>query len=132
MKKYLNSPEEVIKALNGKNKIFEKGSDSYYQMINGIVCRFYCNTGDITINPSICIEKNKDEYYIKEPEPIKFEVNKPYKAKCGQKVFISFKLENNKSYGIVSSKGFYCVDYNGKSLLGEDKWDIISYWEEEK
>lgn len=97
MKRYLQSVEEVVKALKEGKKIFEKDGDLYYQMKDGFICCFYCNTQDITINCGIVLEKDEDKYYTEEPEQLKFEVNKLYKTRSGHKAFLDFKATDGMS-----------------------------------
>lgn len=135
MKKYLNSVEEVVKALKEGKEVFasEPITDRAYKFYfkDGFLMGEEKNCADIHINTHlIFIQSSK--YYTEEPEPLKFEVNRAYKVECGKKVFIESDFKEDKRYRVFFENGFYFIDYNGKNCNGNTKWDIYGYWEEEK
>ena len=111
MKKYLNSPEEVIKALK-EGSIFESFSSGNTEkikeikLINGII---YTNE-----EVGYCINiLSACKYYTEEPEPLKFEVNRAYKTKNGFKAFIFIKTDRGSK--ILSEDAIYEIDAAGLS-----------------
>jgi len=143
MKRYLQSVEEVVKALEEGKKILDIANmDCYYKVIAGKYC--YCDLkfNTTVINISIVFEDNSKRYYTEEPEQLKFEVNRAYKTREGLKVFLFEKRENKnneivycfvgvdmnyKIYDFTTGKnGKYCIDNRDSSF------DIVGYWEEEK
>jgi len=131
MKKYLNSVEEVVKALKEKRKVIketESGFIDTYEIINGFIC---CNGN---INVQIGFQSNR--IYTEEPEPLKFEVNRAYKNREGKKVFL-FKLAENQDYKyyFIGAYGLNFMTYSdGKngSPFETHYNDIVGYWDEEK
>lgn len=129
MKKYLNTPEEVIKALKKGNEV---KSDGYsYKMIDGVIC--YFGAGGWTVGMHI----NEDETpYIEEVEPLKFEVGKFYKSRNGNKLLCGFigneilcypiKLVSqvNGNEVLVTFEG----KYNKTNQISQN--DIIGEWED--
>lgn len=78
MKKYLNSVEEVIKALKEGKKIYDIECECYYYMEYNIIYGYYLKSKNIIMNDSIVfnnLEENP-KFYTEEPEPLKFEVNR--------------------------------------------------------
>jgi hypothetical protein len=133
MKKHLNSVEEVIKELKDEGKIFDgENSDKCYKMVNGIICTIYTN-GDINFNTSIFITKDKNRYYTEEQEPLKFEVNKPYKTRENLKVFLNEINEKNGHMHFINADDSYWTNEKGKYDNNEiTKADIIGVWVEQK
>ena len=75
MKRYLNSVEEVLKAL--KDDIIHDSNDgSFYKIVDGNICHFF-KSGLQIINSGISIRETEiNKYYTEESEPLKFEVNR--------------------------------------------------------
>lgn len=137
MKKYLNSVEEVVKALNEGIKIYPTGYEEqgyFIQKVDGIVCGFN-EGGQRLINVELTF--SKDFFYTEEPEPLKFEVNRAYKTRNGEKVFL-FKIKSDDMpFLFIGEHGSSFWSYqNGKCVrdIGEEENDndIVGYWEEEK
>lgn len=136
MKKYLNSVEEVVKALKEGVKVRDEECNSYFQIVNGFIAEF--TKGDnniINVNSSIYFIEGKDRFYTEEPEPLKFEVNKLYKTSKNKKAFL-YKIVKDADfmYYFSSEDGCFTTDENGVfynfGLPTDNK--IIGYWEEEK
>lgn len=130
-KKYLKTPEEVIKALK-EGKEVKSDFSGYYKMIEGTFCHFF-KKNIWTINQCICSTENP---YIEEAEPLKFEIGNFYKNRGGNKVLLAYKGKNS-SYPLcfVDQKtgDIYKLTEKGKELLDEDYvsvLDIIGEWEE--
>ena len=130
MKKYLNSVEEVVKALEEGKKILDIANmDCYYKVIAGKYC--YCDLkfNTTVINISIVFEDNSKRYYTEEPEQLKFEVNRAYKNLNDSKVFLNkFTAQGMQFVGL---NGQYTTDVDGFIHNGSG-FNIVGYWEEEK
>ena len=135
MKKYLNSVEDVVKALKEGGKVWDEECNSYCQIVNGFITEF--SKGDntiITVNSSIYFMEGKDRFYTEEPEQLKFEVNRAYKTRSGHKAFLDFKTINSLSFLCSESSSIVFVTTLGGKIRNNDDCllDIIAYWEEEK
>jgi len=86
MKKQLNTMEEVIKALKEGKEVIDNDNIKY-KMIGGIIC------GNSNINVSILYVDYK-KYFIEVEEPIKFEINRAYKTRSGEKVYLCEMTDN--------------------------------------
>ena len=129
MKRYLQSVEEVVKTLEERKSLKDEQYGNTYKLVDSLIyC--YSQSGSIYINDVIAFDKNN--VYTEEPEQLKFEINRAYKVECGKKVFIESDFKDDKNYRVFFENGFYFIDYNGKNCLGNTKWNIVGYWEEEK
>ena len=114
-KKYLNTPEEVIKALKDGKTVKNTGGDAYC-LKDGFVLGKYAS-GRWVVNDDIYSSASK--HYIEEQEPLKLEVGKFYKTRNGRKAWVaSFSkwarypynvavLGNTSFYSVLES-GYYC------------------------
>lgn len=130
MKKYLNTPEEVIKALK-EGKEIQTGGTYHYKMIDGVICSLF-DKGWV-IGSAI---DDDEEPYIEEAEPLKFEIGKFYKNRKGEKWLCAFigneellypiKLisQTNGSQMLLTFEGRFCVTEEISPN------DIIGEWEE--
>lgn len=130
MKKYLNTPEEVIKALKDGKEV--KGDDGYCcKMIDGVICVFV--GGGWVVGAGL---DDEDKPYIEEAEPLKFEVGKFYKNRQGRKLiccFVSEGQNDNQAVRLVdmSDGDFVTTSLTGQYLSNEQSgYDIIGEWEE--
>ena len=136
MKRYLNSVEEVLKAL--KDDIIHDSNDgSFYKIVDGNICHFF-KSGLQIINSGISIRETEiNKYYTEESEPLKFEVNRAYKTRNGKKVYL-FKIFKNNEYELYFVGGdglnFWTFKNGMFSAIPmiKSENDIIGYWEEEK
>lgn len=128
MKKYLETPEEVIDALHeGKTIVADSGEK--IRLYKGILIGKLNKTRYI-INTCITSE---DDPYFEEPKPLKIEVGKFYKTRAGDKArcfYIGrgaahFTLDGMEFRLMVSSETG-CVWGNKR----EHKEDIIGPWED--
>ena len=127
MKKYLNTPEEVIKALQAGKEV--KSDAGYrYKMIDGVICSLF-DKGWV-IGPSF---DDEEKPYIEEAEPLKFEVGKFYKMRNGEKALLVFveKKGNGYWYKFVGQKDgdSFWTNKNGLNVSRE-AWSIIGEWED--
>lgn len=130
MKKYLNTPEEVIKALKDGKEV--KGDDGYCcKMIDGVICIFV--GGGWVVGAGLDDEENP---YIEEAEPLKLEVGKYYKNRKGRKFICCFVGEGRDDNSAVmftdiSNGHLVTTSLIGRYLTNEQSdYDIIGEWEE--
>lgn len=132
MKRYLNSVEEVLKALK-EGKQVECDNDSCFELVDGWIVETR-GDGTKTINSAIFFEVDGYKVYTEEPEPLEFIVNRVYKTRCGHKAFLNSKTANGMIFlceGVIGNK--LTINSNGKySNNADNLLDIIGYWEEEK
>ena len=130
MKKYLKTPEEVIKALKDGKEV-KSDFSGYYKMIGGTVCHFFKNIW--IINQGICSTENP---YIEEAKPLKLEVGKFYKNRAGRKHICCFiEKDQDDVYAIkfvdLESGDIIITEPTGRYLTTkETEDDIIGEWED--
>lgn len=130
MKKYLNSVEEVIKALKEGKKISIKNANCQYIMENGLICRLYSD-GQKVINAEMHLT-SENKFYTEEPEPLKFEVNRAYKNRAGTKMFLDKIGKEGHLYFICVDDNYWTQRNGQYRAKQESQNDIVGYWEEEK
>ena len=126
MKKFLNTPEEVIKALKEGKKV--QTDCYYYKMIDGVICHF----GDRSWAVGINIDK-EESTYIEEVEPLKIEVGKFYRTKGNKKAYVYFDYGNRLFRAVCDDyTNSYCIDNKGEYINYPkvDKLNLVSPWEE--
>ena len=128
MKKYLNSVEEVVKALKAGIKVYCTDG-GIYQIVDGFIIE-YRSCGTKLVNSAIEWVEHGFNYYTEEPEPLKFEVNRVYKNRENNKVFLDY-FEKNEIF-FTNYKIGYITDLEGVAINGNKNLDIVGYWEEEK
>lgn len=130
MKKvYLNTPEEVIKALKEGKEVLGGETGLKYTLMDGFIIGKLGN--DFSVGTNII---HKEKPFILEEEPLKIEVGKFYKTRNGKKARCFFKYTN----GIFKFTIDFCCDTfemreNGKccgSLGTEFPLDIIGPWDD--
>lgn len=135
-KRYLETPEAVIKALQDKKEVFDF-LDNNYKLVNGIII-YRTQKGGWGINAHI---GHADKLYVDEPEPFKLEVGKFYKTRRGDKVIVLYINDKNDagncpifvavvgkascSY-FVSKTGSYYYYSSDRDTV----WDIVAPWED--
>ena len=82
-KRYLNTLEEVIKALKEGKIIKTTKTKRALKMVDGVIVQLEENGFVLSIGSGLIME---DKPYIEEPEPLKLEVGKFYKTRRGDKV----------------------------------------------
>ena len=128
MKKYLNTPEEVIKALK-EGKEVKSNFDYCYKMIDGVICVF-CGGGWV-FGTHI---DNEEKPYIEEVEPLKIEVGKFYRTKGNKKAYVYFAHGNGLFRAVSEDCTYsYCIDDKGEytNYPKVDKLNLVSLWEEQ-
>ena len=127
MKVYLNTPEEVIKALKeGKEILGESGLK--YTLMDGFIIGKIGN--DFSVGTNII---HKEKPFILEEEPLKIEVSKWYETRGNQKArcfliadnICHFTIDNYGSF-ITNTYGYYLGDKTSLRL------NIIGPWKEDK
>ncbi len=132
MKKYLKTPEEVIKAFKDGKEV-KNTLNWTYKFVDGFIVLFSSKEDNHwTINSSI---GDTEKPYIEEAEPLKFEVGKFYKMRNGEKALLVFVGEkrNGYWYKFVNQKDgdSFWTNENGLNVSVEARpWSIIGEWEE--
>ena len=125
MKRYLKTPEEVIKALKEGKEIRDKYG-SICKLVDGIIISKLNNFFEIG-KPIRSVNKP----YILEEEPLKIEVGKFYETRDHQKARCFCKGENFAFLSIDNDITPISVFLNGHIYKdSEEPLDIIGPWEE--
>lgn len=129
MKKYLNTPEEVIKALKeGKEVRLEEGGAGVVKLIDGLCVKQWQD--QFNINYTINL---RDKPFIEEVEPLKIEVGKFYRTKGNKKAYVYFDYGNRLFRAVCDDyTNSYCIDNKGEYINYPkvDKLNLVSLWEE--
>lgn len=134
MRKYLNTAEDVIKALrDGKEVKLEDGGEGRISIIDNFVVK---NTNNgYHINYTI---NQRDKPYIEEEDKLKLEVGKCYKTRDGSKAhcffadkclsFFRFTIDGLMDVVETNKDGEQIIPgrFDGEML----STDIVGYWEE--
>lgn len=127
MKKYLKTPEEVVKALKAGKTVYSDCGE--YRMIDGLIV-FKSKIEDLyTINENLLLQEN---LYIEEPEPFKIEVGKFYKRRDGKKARC-FCIDAHVPYFVVDGESSAFSTYMAGNVFPSKtpcEYDIIGPWEE--
>ena len=133
MKRYLKTPEAVIKALK-EGKVV-KSKNVKYRLIDGIICSFHEEYGRKmwTVCNSI---SEYEKVYIDEPEPLKIEVGKFYKTRDGRKAFVCANTYTGLCWVVIidsSADRTFCCTVDGMFCPGEEnEKDLVAPWKEDK
>ena len=132
MKKYLNTPKEVIDALQAGKKV--ETEDLEYKLINGILVAISKTDKLWMVYPAL---SSSIVPYINEPKSLKLEVGKFYKTRCGKKAIVLGKEEVDDGFPIhVALMDYYAnafyISVSGKYNLdgSNNELDLIAPWEE--
>lgn len=132
MKKYLNTPKEVIDALQAGKKV--ETEDLEYKFINGILVATGKTDKHWIVYPALY---SGIVPYTNEPESLKLEVGKFYKTRCGKKAIVLGKEDVDDGFPIhVALMNYYAnafyVSVSGRyNIDGSDnELDLIGPWEE--
>ena len=129
MKRYLKTPEEVVKALK-EGKTVKTDRDYAYALKDGFIIQSFL--GEVrSINTTIFLD---DKYYIECPKLLKLEVGKFYKTRNGKKVFVYSKINEDYPYPFFVAKVgvavTYSVNADGRKTDEENPSDLVAPWEE--
>ena len=126
MKKYLNSLEEITKALKEGNDVFDNGTNTYFKLVDGLLIRF--ENGKTYIGAQIFFCPRT--YYCYEEDPLKLEVGKLYKIRDSRKAFICL-VNDEYVYGCIEHWSKLCKwNRDGGRVDGPDNTDLIEEWRE--
>lgn len=130
MKKYLKTPEEVTSALK-EGKVVLDRTGNKYKSINGFIAVSYIG-GGWGLNAFI---GNNEGFYIKEPEPLKLEVDKFYKTRDGRKAWVAECTDKKGAFPFVVAAqkeyNMYRVAKDGRRYFDDtDETDLVAPWEE--
>ena len=126
MKKYLNTPEEVIRALKEGKEVETDGY--YYKMIDGVICHFDDEGWSVGMNIN-----DAENPYIEEADSFKIEVGKFYRTKGNKKAYVYLAYGNGLFRAVCDGcTNSYCIDDTGEytSYPKLDKLNLVSPWEE--
>lgn len=127
MKKYLNSLEEIAKALKEGKEVFEDDSDALFKNVEGILTRFDGNRISFGAQLLFCPRT----YYCYEEDPLKLETGKLYRIKDSRKAFICW-TDDEYAYGCIEHWGKLCKwTREGGRADGPGNTDIVEEWREE-
>lgn len=132
MKRYLKTPEEVIRALK-EGKTVETDM-KFYVLKDGLLnCYAKSKTGSWwTVNSVIY---DSDMPYVEEPDALKLEVGKFYKTRDGRKAWVVECTDKKGVYPFVvaaqKERNVYSVAKDGRRYFDDtDETDLVAPWEE--
>lgn len=124
MRKYLNSLEEITKALKEGREVFEDGADTSFRIVDGLLIRF--NSGKIFIGAQIIFCPRN--YYCYKEDPLKLETGRSYRIKDSRKAFICW-TDEEYAYGCIEHWSKLCKwNREGGRADGPGNTDIIEEW----
>lgn len=125
MKRYLKTPEAVIKALKSGKEVRDENNYSF-KIVDGFIVATYDD--DFYIGYTIA---GLDKPYILEEEPLKIEVGKWYETRDHQKARCYYAGEETAFFSIDNNSIPLGVYLNGRLYKDmETPLDIIGHWEE--
>ena len=125
MKKYLKTPEEVVKALKAGKTVYSDCGE--YRMIDGFIV--YEGGSVCTINADLSLLESP---FLKEAEPLKIEVGKFYKTR-GDKKARCYYANEQVAYFTIDGKCSFFSSYLAGNCLSNNRpteYEIIGPWEE--
>lgn len=125
MKKYLKTPEEVVKALKAGKTVYSDCGE--YRMIDGFIV--YEGGSVCTINADLNLLESP---FLKEAEPLKIEVGKFYKTR-GDKKARCYYANEEVAYFTIDGKCSFFSSYLAGNCLSNNRpteYEIIGPWEE--
>lgn len=132
-KKYLNTPEEVVQALQAGKKVQTDYMEYWFS--KGVFFSLNKKDGYVCINSNVSFIP--DCLYVEEQEVLKLEVGKFYKTREGLKVIVLY-IDKNSTNGfpvrvavVDSQYASYHVKETGEyANCSNSVWDIVAPWEE--
>lgn len=132
MKKYLNTPKEVIDALQAGKKV--ETEDLEYKFINGILVATSKTNKHWIVYPALSASI---DHYINESKSLKLEVGKFYKTRDGRKAIVLNVVKDDtrscpvRVVVVDNTYEPYFVRKSGHLYKNEENaWDIVAPWEE--
>lgn len=132
MKKYLNTPKEVIDALQAGKKV--ETEDLEYKFINGILVATSKTNKHWIVYPALSASI---DHYINESKSLKLEVGKFYKTRDGRKAIVLNVVKDDtrscpvRVVVVDNTYEPYFVRKSGRLYKNEENaWDIVAPWEE--
>lgn len=130
-KRYLKTPEEVIKELK-EGKVVLDRTGNKYKSINGFIVVNYLGEG-WGINSFI--GGDHEGLYVEEPKPLKLEVGKFYKTRDGRKAWIVECTDKKGAFPFMVAAqkecNLYSVAKDGRRYCDDtDETDLVAPWEE--
>jgi hypothetical protein len=130
-KRYLNTPEEVIDALQDGKEIYDE--ESVWKLHKGFIVRKNKDSDYWIVNDGIA--RHFRGLYVDEPEPLKLEVGKFYKTRDGRKAWIVGSAGEKEIFPFTvvaqEESEFYSVAQNGRRWCDDtDESDLVAPWEE--
>ena len=125
MKKvYLETPEDVIKALK-EGKVIQDDNGYSYKLVDGFIVSTYKN--NFLVGDSMF---SRNRPYILEEEPLKIEVGKWYETSGHQKARC-FIVEKERCHFTIDNNCHFFTNKNGVYVDNEtSRYNIIGPWEE--
>ena len=125
MKRYLKTPEAVIKALK-EGKVIKDDNGYSYKFVDGFIVSTYENSFIVGDNIFSIINSP----YILEEEPFKIEVGKWYETRDHQKARC-FIVEKECCHFTIDNYCHFFTNKDGVYLDNEtSRYNIIGQWEE--
>lgn len=122
---YLETPEDVIKALK-EGKVIKDDNGYSYKLVDGVIVSTYKNSFSVGYN---IFSGNRP--YILEEEPLKIEVGKWYETRDHQKARC-YNFDNNSYFFTIDNYTVFMTDTKGsfrrKQVISD--LDIIGPWME--
>lgn len=129
-KRYLKTPEAVIKALKEGKEVRDKYG-SICKLVDGIIISKLNDFFEIG-KPIRSVNKP----YILEEEPLKIEVGKFYKTRDGRKAFVCANTYTGLCWVVIidsSADRTFCCTVDGMFCPGEEnEKDLVAPWKEDK
>lgn len=127
-KRYLETPEAVIKALKEGKDVRDENNYSY-KLVDGFIVS--TDENEFFVGDNIYSD-NKP--YILEEEPLKIEVGKFYKTRDGRKAFVCANTYTGLCWVVIidsSADRPFCCTVDGMFCPGEEnEKDLVAPWEE--
>ena len=130
MKKYLETPEEVVDALKMEKEVFTENGRTYLDKDSGISITKW-NKGGWGIN-SYIDSSNAPYIEVEDPKPeIKLEVGKYYVNRSHQIVLCAYKFDSGKFVVVLQCDG-HCYDVSDDGTNQNRYLDIVGEFREEE
>lgn len=131
MKRYLNTPEEVVQALQAGKKVQTDYMEYWFS--KGVFFSLNKKDGYVCINSNVLFIP--DCMYVEEPESLKLEVGGFYKTRDGRKAWITecTDLKGTFPFRVATQRecNTYIITKDGRRYLEDtDGTDLVAPWED--